>query len=265
MRLVEFKNHNNEVLRGLFEPADSKKGVIFLHGFERTTAEMKFKNLRDGLAGRINIFRFDFSGCGLSDGNFIDVTVEKMTKELEKAAEVFKKLAPQVKEIILVGHSIAGCVALNFVFKNPLGLAKIVLLGPALNQQKLLKYYFVRAKMWVKKINIDWRNYREYFTDAEYARDLQIKKRMRKSHWLSNKYFLENQNEDYQKKFQELSFPLKNVLIIHGDADSKVPLQSNDKLPSGVKLFKIKNGDHDLERPDMVKQYLAKTIKFILH
>lgn len=264
MQLIEFKNYKGEILRGLFDAAKSKRGVIFLHGFERTGVEMKFKNLRDGLLGKINIFRFDFSGCGLSDGIFEDVTIEKMTKELEKALEVFKKQAPQVKEIILVGHSIAGCVTLNFAKQYPDLIFKMVLLAPALNQQELLKYYSVRAKMWLQKVNIDWDNFRQYFVEKEYLKDLYTKKRMRKSHWISDQYFLENKNKDYQEIVKENPLWLKKILIIQGEADNKVPLASNDNLPKGVKLVKVLKGDHDLERPDMVKQYLTKVIKFIL-
>lgn len=265
MKLIEFKNHKGEVLRGLLDQGKSKRGVIFLHGFERTTVEMKFKNLRDGLAGKANIFRFDFSGCGLSDGKFEDTSVEKMTKELEKAYAVFKKQGPQIKEFIVVGHSLSGCVALNFVAKHTPAISKMILFGPALNQKELLKYYFVRAKMLLQKIFIDWNNFHSYFLVDEYEQDLQIKKRMRKSHFITNKYFLENKDKDYQDFISKLVLAPRNILIIQGNKDDKVPLESNNNLPKGIKFIKVMNGDHDLERPDMVKQYLAKTIKFILN
>jgi len=264
MQLIEFKNHQGEVLRGLLDKSTSKRGVIFLHGFERTSVEIKFKNINDSLRGKINIFRFDFSGCGLSDGNFEDVTVEKMTQELEKAVYIFKKYAPQVRELVLVGHSIAGCVALNFVNLNFDTISKIVLLGPALNQRELLKYYFVRAKMWSQKILINWNNFRQYFVEKEFQQDLHIKKRMRKSHWISNLYFLENKESDYQKLFEALPLSTKDILIVHGDSDNKVPLESNNNLPKGLKFVKVLKGDHELERPDMVKQYLTKVIQFVL-
>ncbi|MCX6779346.1 MAG: alpha/beta hydrolase [Candidatus Magasanikbacteria bacterium] len=264
MQLVEFKNYKGEVLRGLLDKTNSKRGVIFLHGFERTGVEMKFKNLRDEIFRKVSVFRFDFSGCGLSDGKFEDVTVEKMTKELGEAIELFKKLVPQLKEIILVGHSIAGCVTINFALKNPDSLFKIVLLGPALNQQELLKYYSVRAKMWVQKVFIDWNNFRQYFVPEEFVQDLKIKKRMRKSHWISDKYFLESKNRDYQKFIESISVIPQNILIVHGDSDNKVPLESNNNLPKGLKFIKVIKGDHELERPDMVRQYLTKVIKFIL-
>lgn len=265
MQLVEFKNQKGEVLRGLLDLNKNKtRGVVLIHGFERTSVEMKYKNLRDALEGKVNIWRFDFSGCGLSQGKFEDVTVEKMTGELEKAIKIFRNKATQLKEIVFVGHSLAGCVILNFLLRNKNLVSRVVLLGPALNQQELLKYYFVRTKMWKQKVNIGWNNYEQYFNPEEYARDLQIKKRMRKNHWLSNKYFLENQNRDYQSFFQSISLPPENFLIIHGDTDDKVPVLSNDNLPKGLKSIKVLKGDHDLEVPDMVSQYLNKTIKFIL-
>lgn len=265
MQLIEFKNQNGEILRGLLDLVKNKKrGVVFVHGFERTSVEMKYKNLRDSLNGKINVLRFDFSGCGLSDGKFEDTTVKKMTGELNKAINIFLKKVPQLKEIILIGHSLAGCVILNLLAQRQNLVSKVVLFGPALNQQELLKYYFVRAKMYKEQVKISWDNYQQYFNLQEYTKDLQIKKRMRKSHWLGNGYFLENQDKDYQSLFKAINLPPENFLIVHGDYDDKVPLLSNSSLPKSLKSIKVSQGDHDLEVPSMVKQYLNKTLKFIL-
>ncbi|MFH1610441.1 MAG: hypothetical protein ABIA91_00975, partial [Patescibacteria group bacterium] len=69
-QLIEFKNSKNKTLRGILDKTSSPKGIVFVHGFERTTVERKFKIIIDKLKDKISLFRFDFSGCGLSDGDF---------------------------------------------------------------------------------------------------------------------------------------------------------------------------------------------------
>lgn len=55
---------------------------------------------------------------------------------------------------------------------------------------------------------------------------------------------------------------LKNILIINGDADEKVPIESNDKLLKEIRIIKVLKGDHDLQRMDMV-EHLDELLKFL--
>ncbi|MBD3279354.1 MAG: hypothetical protein GF390_01435 [Candidatus Pacebacteria bacterium] len=51
---------------------------------------------------------------------------------------------------------------------------------------------------------------------------------------------------------------------MHGTKDEHVPLQSNDRLPSEIKMIKVIKGDRHLEKVNLVKQYLSQVIEFIL-
>lgn len=229
-QLIEFKNHQGETLRGLIDKSISRKGVIFVHGFEGTTINKKFKVIVDELKGKINLFRFDFSGCGLSDGKFKDLTIKELKDELVIAIKNFKKYCPKIKETNLVAYSLGCCAALKFIIKNPGGIKKVVFFSPALNQKKLFEY-------WLKKKTLDQHRFK--------------------------KYFLENKNKDYQDLFKKSKIDFKNILIIHGDTDEDIPLKTNNRLPPEIKIIKVRGGDHKLQRPDMVKQYLLKTIRFL--
>lgn len=68
-------------------------GVICLHGFERTSiTEKKFKTISDRLAcNNISSFRFDYAGCGISDGDFRYTTINSMKNDFERAVECSKK------------------------------------------------------------------------------------------------------------------------------------------------------------------------------
>lgn len=258
-QLIEFKSHQGKTLKGLLDKADSERGAIFIHGFERTTVERKFKVLVDALKGRNNLFRFDFSGCGLSDGDFFDFSIDKSARELTKAIDIFVKNSG-IKELILVGHSLGACIILHYLhqLKNyqaeQIKISKLIFLAPAFNQKELLRYYFVKAQD--KDGKIDWENYREFLDEEEFLKDVKKPKRMTKEHWLSNEYFLENKGLDYNDLLEAVS---QEVLVIHGDSDDKVPLVRNRKEPNIV----VQGGDHDLQRPDMVEQYLGKVIEFL--
>ena len=261
-KLIEFKNHKKETLRGLLDGAKSKRGVIFLHGFEHTTIEPKFKNIVDKIKNKVSCFRFDFSGCGLSDGDFSDISVAKLTQELRCALDVFVKSAPQVKEIVIVTHSLAGCVAVNYLQKKDLRIKKAVLFGPPFNHANLLKYYFVRGAFKGKK-DIQWNNWEKNFNPTLYSLWFKTKNKTRKAHYLKNDYFIENREMDYQSLLETLTIPLQNVLIIQGDRDDKVPPASNDHLPKQLKSLMVAGADHTFEHPEVVKKYLSKVISFI--
>lgn len=260
--LVEFRNHKKEILRGLLDEAKSDKGIIFIHGFERTTIEYKFKNVVDKLRGKVNMLRFDFSGCGLSDGKFEDMTAEKSVKELEKAILEFKKICAQIKKIILVAHSFGCCIALKLMAEGKEKIEKAVFFGPVFNQRELQRFWFVGSV--AKDKEITWQNFRQYLVEEDFEKFMRLSKRMSKAHYISSDYYLENKEKDYADLFKNLKMDLKNMLIINGDADDKVPIESNNKLPKDIRLIKVLKGDHDLQRMDMVEQYLDELIKFLI-
>ncbi len=262
IKLIEFKNQKKEILRGLLNPADSDQAVVFVHGFERTSIEMKFKNIVDRLKDEMVLWRFDFSGCGLSDGNFTDVTVEKMAQELNCALKTLIKYYPKIKKIILVGHSLAGCVIIDFLTKFDLPIHKVVLFGPAWNQQQLLRYYFVRA-MYKDRQSINWDNWPDFFREIDFNRWLNSKNKMHKAHMINNQYFRENENRDYGSGLDNINFPLDKMLLILGGQDDKVPPASLGQLSRHIKKIIVKQADHDFERPDVVKKYLPLLLKFI--
>ncbi len=259
-QLVEFKNQKGEVLRGLFNEAQSDKAVVFAHGFEWTTVERKFKNIVDALAGKINLFRFDFSGCGLSDGNFSDLTVDKLGRELETALTLLREKG--IKEFYLVAHSFGGCVALKTAIKN-MAVKKILFLAPAFNQKELMRFWFVVSQMKKEPVEITWENFKSYLNEEAFAQDVARRERMTKEHLLLNDYFAQNEKVDFQNLFDELKLERENILIVHGDKDDKVPPKSNNKLPVEVEIITVRGGDHDLQRPDMTEQYLDGAVDFL--
>ncbi|OGF30488.1 hypothetical protein A2533_01105 [Candidatus Falkowbacteria bacterium RIFOXYD2_FULL_35_9] len=262
MQIIEFKNFRGDLLRGVVTKHSGSKGIIFVHGFERNCYEYKFRNIFQGIKDKYSTFRFDFSGCGLSEGKFEDFTVEKSTLEFDSALEAFKRVCPQLKEIVVVGHSIAGCMVVNSLQEKNKFISKVVLFAPAWNQEEILKYYFVRG-MYKDKKTITWDNYKRFFSPLKYKLFIKQKKYERKAHWLKNDYFIENIEMDYQDLLSTVTIPLNHILVVQSLVDSKVPIVSNNKVPKEIKQIILRKADHDFEAPSDVKQYLGKVMKFI--
>lgn len=264
LKLTEFKNKKGEVLRGLIDKVASDKGIIFVHGFERTTIEAKFKNIVDNLKDKVNLFRFDFSGCGLSDGKFNDLTVGKLARDLSEAIKIFTEKCPDIEKINLVGHSLGCCVVLELLKENNQKFNKIVFLAPAFNQKELQRYWFVKSEAKKDNVEINWLNFKNYLSEEKFQENIKIKKRMTKGHEILNNYYRESEKKDYQDSLHSLDADYKNILVIHGEDDDNVPLESNNRLSNDIKIIKVADGDHDLQRPDMVKQYLQKAVDFLM-
>ena len=263
IELVEFKNQNSETLRGILTLPDGtpRSGAVFVHGFERNaTVEKKFRLTANALAKQgIVSLRFDFSGCGLSEGDFSDTTIAKRSREMMRAIEFFKKEFGDIK-LDLFAHSLGACsVAANLEELKPV-LNRIVLVAPALNQCDLLRFYFVRDSMKIKDPGtaISWNNYKQYLDEEFFLKNCDQANAMLKENFIGPDYFMEAKDIDLSHAFDGVK---EMVLHVHGDADPKVPLKSlGSEFPNRII---VPGGDHDLERPDLWDQWFSKAIGFI--
>jgi len=257
MKLIEFANNKNEILRGLYTEGKADFGVIFISGFERSAiAEKKFKIIVDELQKRdVATYRFDCTGCGASNGDFRFTTVASLLNDFTRAIEHFKGIS-RLQKVVVVGHSVAGCVIGEYWQANE--LKKAVLLAPALNQKDLLRYYFVRKIMKGEKA-VNWNNYREMLNEKMFEASCQLDFVMTKTNYLNGEYFRENKDKDYSGLFEKFN---DQVLLIASPDDDKMPADSLN-IDFKNKVI-IKHSDHDYERPDVVDQWLEKAINFIV-
>lgn len=261
-KLIEFENEKKELLRGIIDEADSDTAVIFLHGFERSTIEPKFKNMVDLLKDKYLLFRFDFAGSGMSDGDFSMITIDKMVGDIDCAIQTLRKLYPSISKVNLIGHSIGSVAAVVYTHENPQYINKIVALAPALNQRELQRFWFARSTM--RKTNpevvVTWENFAEYLDENKFYEFCQTR-RMTGAHYLETDYCQEVEGKDYQILLDE--DVASKLMIVMSILDDKVPFQSNNQLPADMNIIQLDKGDHDLESPDVVEKYLSKIIEFI--
>ena len=133
---VEIKREGR-TLRGLLEGTATLHNdhvAILMHGFMGDRGNHPGKLLYD-LSHALNdagipTLRFDFAGCGESDGDFAEMTV--LSELLDGMAIIdYARTTLGAKEIDLVGHSQGGVVASMLAGYYRDVIAKLVLLAPA--------------------------------------------------------------------------------------------------------------------------------------
>lgn len=113
-------NHNHLQLSGVLHLPNRKQHekvplIVLLHGFigSKVGEHRLFVKAARYFTGKgFGVFRFDFSGCGESDGDYADVTVTKQLEEVQTVLNhISKSKAVDGQNIILIGHSLGGAVA----------------------------------------------------------------------------------------------------------------------------------------------------------
>lgn len=261
--LIEFKNSDKETLRGiLLNPeAKSSSGVIFIGGFERSsTTEPKFKDLADRLY-RLNIpsLRFDFTGLGLSDGDFKKTTVDRWVDEFSYAYRVFRDRTG-VDDIYVACHSLGACVLGEYLKRNPGSIDRAVLIAPALNQRDLMRYWFVSGQMKKKglEVSVDWGNYLNYFNEGEFEADVNREDKMSKYNFIGSAYFKECSKADFFHCFKGYE---DKFLHVHGLKDAAVPIESLN-IDFKNKVI-VDSGNHYMERPDQRVKWIGKAAEYL--
>ena len=117
-----------------------------------------------------------------------------------------------------------------------------------------MRLWFAQKTNQDKKIC--WDNYQNNFQEANFLKNLETDL-ITKSHKLSFEYRLKNANLDYSQNYSDSNL----ILLIHGDNDDKVPIESLNIVFSNRII--VEQGDHDLERPGIVEQWLTKASEFL--
>lgn len=250
---VSIKNKQGEVLAGLHDLPEEEKDkyptVVLAHGFG---AEKTESGMFDDIAQRLvkdgcQVFRFDFSGLGESQGDYSKTTISKQAEELEMILDYAKQNPLTDKDRIgLLGMSLGTSVITALQPKN---IKAFVYLGSVSEPHKTLKILFGAG-------------YRpEGVSERTTSEGKHIK-----------------MEGDFWKDFDRYNLPdlIKNlkapILFIHGEKDSAVGSESAElfyKNVEGEKQLKIiQNADHGFyetnERTEMVElvsKWFAKYLK----
>jgi len=107
--------------------------IVLLHGFVGSKVgehRLFVKAARYFTEQGYGVFRFDFSGCGESDGDYGDITVTKQLSEVQAVLDYVSTLEQvDANNIILIGHSLGGAVASLTAAKDH-RIRKLILWSP---------------------------------------------------------------------------------------------------------------------------------------
>ena len=209
--------------------------VILVHGFGVTKEE---GGMFDELAERLSkanfiVYRFDFSGCGESEGDFSETSLTKQKEDLEVILDYVKSQSD-------VDFSRIGILAQSFGTSVTVALEPdvktIMLMGSVVHCQEIFKEFFNR-------------NYNPTGTST-------INRSTGRTTTVNPKFWKAFEKYDLCKSIKNINCP---ILLLHGKEDPKVPLIESETLYEEAnepkEIIILEGADHGLQpkREDMYK------------
>lgn len=230
---ITVTNKHGEKLVGVLDNVGSTKLVVLCHGFLSSKDDGTLVNLSSSLSSEgISSFRFDFSGNGESEGQFLYGSYWKDVEDLRAVLVYFRGKGHKVDTVI--GHSKGGNAVLLYASKYPDISTVINISGRfALDRgikgrlgkdfkHRIHEYGFIDVKD--KSGNVLYRVTKESLMDRLLT----------------------------DTKSAALSIPKScRVLTIHGSKDEIVPVTNAfefDKLIANHSLHVIEEADHNYTR-----------------
>ena len=118
--------------------------IVFIHGLSDSLEYWEY--LASNLKKQYKIIRVDLRGHGKSELKNDKITIDLFTKDLK---EILDK--ENINKVNLVGFSMGGLVALDFVLKYPQMVSKMVLMSSFVKSDEYLTKVFNRLKEALEK------------------------------------------------------------------------------------------------------------------
>lgn len=226
---------------------NSLETIIFVHGFATDKHETAryFDDLAFILGRNFRIVRFDFSGCGKSDGKLEDKDYEKWSKDLKTIINFVKEKYPG--DIYILAQSM-GCFITSTL--NPSGIKKTVFTGlPNANTDYIIERLIERfgSKTGAK---IDFENI------SIFPRSSGVNQKIGPTFW---KVLRLLKPAEAVAKFSMST----SLLIVHPKQDEIVGqlyLAQYEKIP-GVTVMRL-NGDHSFKNQEDRNVLISELVKF---
>ena len=216
--------------------------IIYLHGNAGSRID-SLKYVRIILENEINLFCFDFAGCGLSEGEYISLGFHE--KEDLKIVVDFVSKLPYVSSIGLWGHSMGAATAILYSANDE--RIKCICADSSFSDFNVL------AKEMVNK-NIKLPNF-IYSTAIAFVRKTIIKK---------------NGLDIYNlKPIDEVDKIKTPIMFVHGVKDKLIDMQHSVKLfekcEASSKIVNFFEGGHNTKRDKIIVKKIMEFFKTYLN
>ncbi|MEM2153775.1 MAG: alpha/beta hydrolase [Nitrososphaeria archaeon] len=224
--------------------------IIFCHGFtgNRIEAHRLFVYAARELCNKgFTVLRFDFRGCGESEGSYNSITISDEVKDLGSAVDFLYNRNEVLKEKIgVVGLSLGGVVSILRTAEDERIKAVCTWSSPG-----DLKDMESRIKNMFGEINLNRLLLKSHI-------DLPSGDR------IGRKFIIDALKHNVLKSVSKIS--PRPILIVHGTNDQLVPITHAEKLYENAlepkEKYYIEGSDHTYNKWDWQWQAINRTIEF---
>ena len=242
-KLFYLNSKGEKLCAVISKPAEDFKApiIILCHGFDSSKEARSVLALEKELnVKNLNTFRIDLYAHGESDGKFENITVSEAVDDILRAISFLKSQG--FAKVGLVGSSFGGLAAILAAAKSH-DLFVLALRSPASDLNELL------LNDWGEAGLLKWKH---EGVSQNHNKDLKYN------------FVLDAQKNIGYEVAGKIFVP---TLIVHGDADQRVPINQSQQLASlipGCHLEIIKDADHSYTKPEFFDIMINKIVNFII-
>lgn len=237
-------NSDNKELLGIFHKAGhSKATVLIINGLGGNRVDIhKICTLlaRKLEENHISCIRIDYSGSGISEGNFIDFTFEQQKRDVEHIIEWFRKKSQE--DIYLLGFSDGAFIAYEYGYTSD-NIKGVIFWSPN----------FIDGSDDMGESKSDFGKNRLYSVNGKLAWPVL-------GHWVYKDYFT-----DRNEKVSNMHLDLirKKSLIVYGETDEQIRDRVRKIQNDNIEKNEIKNANHLFLSPDWTDKAITVTLDWL--
>lgn len=249
------------------------RAAHFLTHIERDIGSQVWGPLLGAIAREGELIRYDQRGCGLSDHDVDDCSLDAMVADLAAVVD-----AAALEKFVLFGPSQGGAIAIRYAARHPERVHKLILLGGFARgpcRRGLDEAAEARARLMIRMIELGWGQGNPAFHQAfstmlmpdappALTDELNELQRASTSPAQAARIFAAVNEFDASDDTGDIAAP---TLVAHARDDARVPLSEGRMIAAGVRdgrFVALESRNHVLVRGEPAfEQFIAELHAFL--